>query len=575
MTAPPAQAPSLWAPLEQARPSGPLLRVLDGTTWVDWSWDEWRRQASEFAGGLRTKGVRPGDRVACLLTNSPSSCAALLGAWMAGACVVSLPGMARGMAPERYQAQLRAILDQAQAVVLLVASEYFPLIAMGCPAARVIASEELKGSPLSEPCLQAEDDAVFVQYSSGSVSDPKGCLLSARSIACQLALLATVLEIDPERDVSVDWVPLSHDMGIFGCLLLTAYWTGTRQVLSTPGRFVTRPQSWFGDCADNAATISCGPNFALELAARAAPLLPPNPIPMRRLVLGGERIDPRTLERACAALGPSRLPWEALLPAYGLAEAVLAVTATPVGAGAKIASLDRASLRNGRVEPSEPNGAATDSTRIASVGLPLPGTEIDLAGDGAVGEIRLRSPSLATGYLGLPTVTEQRFTASGLVTGDTGFLRDGSLYIVGRTDDLLTIAGRNVYARDIEAAIIATGGVRLGSCAVVRLDDGVEPRLVAVIEAADHHPDFGLMAKRMSLAALSVAGVRLSECLFLPRGLFPKTPSGKTQRFRCRELAADRGLKAAKRISLAESAEGAGRLARRFGRISADSGTRA
>jgi acyl-CoA synthetase (AMP-forming)/AMP-acid ligase II len=337
-------------------------------------------------------------------------------------------------------------------------------------------------------------------------------------------------------------------MGLFGCLLLTAYWTGVPLALSTPQRFLTNPRSWFADCGEFGATITCGPNFGLEVTARFASTLPPTRIPMRRVVVGGERIEPGTLERVCAALGPERLRREALMPAYGLAEGTLAVTMAPIRSGPTVLEVERDALAEGVVRPVAAGSGDESATAITSVGEALPGVEVDIVGDDGVGEVRVRSVSLASGYLNAPERTDARFTPEGLLTGDIGFEHEGQVYITGRSGDLLIVAGRNVYARDIEHAIAGAGGVRPGSCAVVNVNGDSDPRLVAVVEPVDGHPDLGVMSQRMAAAARDAAGVRLAECVFLPRGQFPKTPSGKAQRHRCQELASDRGFSAAERV---------------------------
>jgi fatty-acyl-CoA synthase len=542
------EAYELWSPLRERRTARGLLRIWEDGAWITWSWEEWLERSVHFAAGLRCLGVRPGERVACLLANSASSCAAVLGTWFTGACLVSLPSIARGMDPSRFGKQLAGILAQCEPALVLVPAPFVDLIQAASPDARVHPIEIVGHETDFEPFLAGSDEAVFIQYSSGSTSEPRGCVVSAGAIARQMTMLSAALSLDPDDDVEVGWVPLSHDMGLFGCLLLSAYWTGVPLVLSTPQRFTMSPSSWFSDCIGFGATLTCGPNFSLELAARSASLLTPGPSRMRKLVVGGERILASTLERLFSALGPERLPREAVLPAYGLAEAVLDVTMTPVGRGPVLAAVDREQLAEGRFQPA---CSSEDPERVAlvpGVGVPLPGTEIDIVGESEVDEVRIRSCALAEGYLDSPALTRSRFTPDGLLTGDLGVVCDRELFITGRKDDLLVVGGRNVYARDIETAVAATGGIRLGNCAVVQVDDDTSPRLVAVVEAVDHHPDLSLMAQRMDAAARAVSGARLSECVFLPRGRFPKTPSGKTQRFRCREVAHDKHTKTFVRV---------------------------
>jgi acyl-CoA synthetase (AMP-forming)/AMP-acid ligase II len=543
--------PDLWRPFERTSAREDLLRTWSGNGWDAWSWDRWRSAAFEFAGGLRRLGVAPGDRVAFLLDNSSDACAGVLGAWLAGACILSLPLIARGMHPTRYLAQLNAILAASQPVVVVADGPIADALEGAGLAARVEAFQRIRSEWRGEPDLPPPDQAAFVQYSSGSTTEPKGCVLTPTAIARQLMALDGALEIDPERDAGVVWLPLSHDMGLFGCLLLT-YWTGHPVTLGTPQRFLTQPYTWFEDCARFGATVSAAPGFALDLAVRAGANRHAASFPMRRLVVGGDRIEPQTLRRASRAAGAS-LPLESLLPAYGLAEAVLAVTMTPLGRGPGFLEVDADALEAGQVEPLRVDRSpdrARRGTWLTSAGRPLPGVDVTVEGATGVGEIQVQSPSLAAGYLDAPELTAERFTPRGLQTRDLGFLHDGELYVSGRVDDLISVGGRNVYARDIEAAFADIRQIRRGAAAVVEVRVQGEPRLVALVEPRDPDGDLKRIARGLAAASREATGVALDECLFLARGSLPKTPSGKVQRFRCRELATDAPPGTVRRVSV-------------------------
>jgi fatty-acyl-CoA synthase len=536
----PTPTGDLWGPLGATRTSPDLIRIWNESEYSVWSWDEWRTRSLRFAAGLHALGVGSGDRVACLLTNTPASCCAALGTWLTGACLISLPSMARGMNPSQYAAQLRRIVAQSGPVVLLCDTGLVPLLD-GNVSVRVVPFHEVPKLVSFEPAPPRLDDAAFVQYSSGSTTDPRGSVLTPRAIAWQLATLERKLAIDPEADTFVAWLPLSHDMGFFGCLLLS-YWTGHRLVLSTPQRFLRRPASWLADCARYSATLSATPSFGLALASRVARASLSPAFPMRRMVVGSDHIDPNTLREASVVLGKERLPWSSLVPAYGLAEAVLAVTMADPGAGPTVLELDRDALSGGRVETigvAEARESGIQTVVLTSAGRALPGNRLQVAHGERVGEIVVESPSLAAGYLDAPRQTKQRFTSCGLLTGDLGFVNENELYLCGRLDDLMSIAGRNVFARDIETALAVLPGVRAGACAVVNVDSEDGTRLIAVVEPRPDHPAFQIMADSIAAAALSVVGVRVDECLFVRRGRLPKTPSGKVQRFRCRELATE------------------------------------
>ena len=533
-TGPSPSGSSLWEPLDRRVTRHDLLHVWDGTRFVEWSWEEWLQRSLRFAAALRARDIRPGDRVACLLTTTPTACAAVLGVWFAGACLVSLPLISRGMALAEYVAMLRRIIGTSEPELLLCERGFTEQLRAAGLSAPVAAFEEMNASVPHDPTPPADDEVAFVQFSSGSTSEPRGCMLTPRAIAWQLQSLAQALAIEPDRDTGVVWLPLAHDMGLFGCLLLT-YWTGHRLFLSSPQRFLGDPSSWLADCARFGATISATPSFGLEMAVRVAEVRLPPPIPMRRLVIGGERVEASTLERAHSVLGDARLKRSALVPAYGLAEAVLAVTMSTIDRAPTILQVDASALAAGRVQECE--GTNGSPLLLVSAGRPLVGASTRIAGDVDIGEIVVRSGSLAEGYLNAPELTGSRFSDDELYTGDLGFVRGGVLFVRGRLDDLMCVAGRNIYARDIEAAITEIPGVRPGACAVVDIERGAGTELVAIVELREPRPDAAIIARHVKARTRAVAGIHLHDCLFVPRGRLPKTPSGKLQRWRCRELA--------------------------------------
>jgi fatty-acyl-CoA synthase len=548
----PVESPprSLWSVLDERRGRQPVLTVWEDG-WRSWSWDEWRQQALRFAGGLAALGVCPGDRVAICLENSLLSCAAVLGTWFAGGCLVSLPAIARGVSESAYLEGLGRLLEVAEPAVVLLGSGLVEPFRDSGSRVRVHDVNRVSRSGNFEPCPLGDDDEVFVQFSSGSTSAPRGCVLTAGAISAQLDLLSVALEVDPHRDVKVDWLPLSHDMGLFGCLVLSAYWNGVPQVLSTPERFVLNPICWLEDCARFGATLACGPDFALSLVSRLGRHREMRDLCLRAVVLGGEPNQLPTLRRARAAAALSELSCGVLVPAYGLAEATLAVTMTPLGQGPTVVWADRDALASGRVELHDPGTDAEDRLRpVVAAGVPLPGVEVSAGARGMVGQISIRSPSLASRYLGEPGGAPSGFAEDGLLTSDRGFVHEGKLFPVGRSDDLLFVAGRNVYASDIELAVAARGLASPGRVAVVAVESSDGSRLVVVLEPSDSHHDLKVLAMELAAVAREMAGAAVRDFVFLPPGGFPRTPSGKLQRFRCRELAHEKNATQAQRLRI-------------------------
>lgn len=524
----------IWQAYESARRSGDFLHCWTGGSFEAHSWDDWRRDAERAAVGLRGLGVEPGARVAAVMTNGYSVCTALVGTWLAGATLLSLPGMRRGQSIDDYIAQLRRLCIQTDAHVLLLEDRFLEFLSDQDLGAPIVGFDALGADGTLEATPPGEADIALVQYSSGSTSDPRGCMLSMRAIGEQERMIAERLLVD-EDSQGVAWLPLSHDMGLFGCLLLS--WTsGMRLVLSTPERFLRKPQTWMEDCAQAQATITAGPNFGLALATRRARSHPPScAFPMRSVVLGGDRIEWPTLVEADEVLGPFGLTMDALTPAYGLAEATLGVTMKRRGALPRAAIIDGAAAHAGELVMGLAGGSGTRA--LVACGPPFDGASVRIAGDTGLGRICIRSSSLADGYLDDPATTDGRYVDGELVTEDLGFVHDGELHVLGRVDDVIALGGRNVHARDVELAVERVVGVRPGCTTLIDLDEELGRRLVLVAEPAhDGQRDLRSLSRELARECYRAVDVRVDECVFLHPGQLPKTPSGKIQRFRCRTI---------------------------------------
>lgn len=533
--------PSLFGRFEQPR-DGFRASIWNGDTYEHWDWDRWRAEASSMAAGLRAIGVERGSRVACVLTNCPAACALVPAVWLAGGTALSLPTIARGMSLDAYLAQLRRICAASDPIVLLMEEQFLTALPEGSiPEAKAASYESLSSSARFEATPPDGEEIAFVQYSSGSTSEPRGCALSARAVARHLRILAERLDVDTARDATNCWLPLSHDMGLFGGVML-GFLEGMPLSLSTPQRFLRSPRTWFDDCASFGSTITAAPNFALELAVRAAQVELPDTFTMKRCVLGGERVEARSVATAVSVFAERGLERKSLAPAYGMAEAVLAITMTNVSEAPAVLDLDSAALLEGEVLDPIPvedwdTGPTPGRTRLVSAGHPLRGVGVRVDGSTAVGELLVSSPSLASGYFGDERATRERFTNGEVRTGDLGFEHEGHLYLLGRLDDMITAGGRNLFARDIEVAMSGSVAVRPGSCVLVNLaGESGGGQLLAMAEPTKDAEDFAGIARSLSDSVMKTTGFRLDECLIVPPGTLPKTPSGKIQRFRCRQM---------------------------------------
>ena len=475
--------------------------------------DLWRA-AEQSARWIAAK-FGAGATIAMVLMNTRACVTALFGAWRAGCSVASLPLPARGMSSDVYSDQLRRFCMAADAAGLLLDPTFAQQFS-NLGASVHAFDETLSGGP----ALGTERDGALIQFTSGSLGAPKGIYLGLEAVGTHVAAIISAL--DPTvGDASCSWLPLSHDMGLIGQLLSPVAAGAPRfghhsLTLMKPETFMTSPRSWLRTCSEKRATISVAPNFALDLAVRANRKGSDLDLSrLRSIIVGSESVRSETLNRFAETFEQAAFRPIAFCPAYGLAEATLAVTI----------------VRPDEMWHSIPRPLSTPllgdlSGDLVSTGFPLEGTAVRVAAPaGSVGAIEISSPSLLSRYLG----AELCLAPDGyFITGDVGLIHDGELYIVGRGDEVIVVSGTNVYPNDIEAEVHHPS-IRRGCIAAVAGPGG---GLAIVVEPNGRLSDDELRAacRDIRRAVVTETGCSPSTVAFLSRGALPKTPSGKLKR---------------------------------------------
>jgi len=477
------------------------------------------RELAEWAAGaalrLRRAGVVPGARVATTIGNDLASVVAVLGVWVAGAAVVSVPPTG-GRGADLQQRHFDALLRAAGCEFALAdPDDAGPFTAAGL---RVVGRELEVGRVDGDPALAPQQTAL-VQFTSGSVSAPKGVAVGAGQLARHLNMIQHDLRIDAEQDTFVSWLPLYHDMGLL-TMLLSALTARADLVLMPPSMFAFGPARWLATLAEYRGTITAAPNFAYRMAA-TVPCAPGTDLSRVRLSLcGGERLSWQTLQDFHAATEWTGFPWGALLPCYGLAEGIVGTTRNPLGRGP---------VRG-------PDG-------LVSVGRPVSGARLRAPGPRQPGPIEMAGEWVFQGYH-----TADGFTATApgwFDTGDRGYVHDGELYVIGRRGEVVAAGGRNIFAEDIEAAVHDgdTEGVR--ACAAFRLADEDQNfgLMVEVAPRPTRTPaEYAALAGHIRAEVSAAVGIRVQRLLLVRAGGIPRTTSGKVRRAQCRSLLAEGSL---------------------------------
>ncbi len=525
----------------------------DGQESASFTCEELDRRARTLAALLQE---RPAERALLLYPPGLEFIAAFFGCLYAG--VTAVP--AYPPRPGRDQPRLGSIAADCRAALVLtttaIAARRRDLVA-GVPelsGCRWLATDEQSADPVASwqgPEFAAAAPA-FLQYTSGSTSEPKGVLVSHGNLLHNEEVIRRAFG-QSESSVVVGWLPLYHDMGLIGNVL-QPLWSGGHAVLMSPLTFLQSPRRWLEAIGRYGATTSGGPNFAYDLCLRKIGERGSQGLDLRtwRVAFNGaETVRYETLERFAETFAPCGFRREAFYPCYGLAEATLFVSGglpeqpfvfRAVGAGAleenRVAAPGDLLGRN-VVSCGRP--AADPEQAVVVVdpesGAPCPADR--------VGEIWIAGPSVAAGYWGRRDETARVFgarlsTGEGpfLRTGDLGFLADGELYVTGRLKDLIIIRGRNYYPQDIELTVQRSHPLlRPGGGAAFGVDGEGEERLVVVQEV--ERAGSGTEELRSAIEAIRRATaesheVAVDDVILVRRGTVPKTSSGKTRRSTCR-----------------------------------------
>jgi fatty-acyl-CoA synthase len=509
------------------------------------------REASLVAGGLRERGVGPGDTVALMLPTGVDFLRSFLGILVARAVAVPIyPPLRLDRLPE-YAARQAGILADAGARLLVTIPRARPVASLlrpGVPTLdAVVTAEELVAPGPAWPRPEGGgSDPALIQYTSGSTGHPKGVLLTHENLLANVRAIARGLEARP-TDVGVSWLPLYHDMGLIGTWLFCLH-HGLPLTLLPPTSFLARPERWLWAIHRRRATLSAAPNFAYELCVRRIPdeaLAGLDLSSWRAALNGAEPVSEGTLERFARRFTPHGFRREAMVPAYGLAESSVALALPPMGRGPRFDRVERVPFQNeGRATAASPTDRAP--LVFVSVGRPLPEHEVRLVDDGGrdvservVGRLVFRGPSTTGGYYRKPEDTAAITLPGGwLDSGDLAYRAEGELYIAGRGKDLIIKAGRNLVPQEIEEAVADVEGVRRGSVVAFGVDHpelGTEG-LVVVVETRLGEDD--ARARLTDAVAERVAAtveVPPDRVVLVPPGTVPKTSSGKVRRAAARD----------------------------------------
>ena len=504
-------------------------------------WDE----ALALLGSLQKRGMSPGDELIIFSKSNRSFVIAFWAAMLGG--IVPVP-VAVGISDE-HKLKLFRILSQLKNVTLFTemdllqrlldyASEQDLSEISALLDTHAVLMTDVEPGAHGELYAATPDDIAFIQYSSGSTSDPKGVVLTHRNLCVNIRAIVEGFDWRDD-DQALSWMPLTHDMGLIG-FHLSVLAAGMNHAVMDTSVFVRRPLLWMSKASELRATQLCSPNFGykhfLKLFVRKG--LPDIDLScVKRIINGAEPISWSLCEEFLDALAPQGLKRNTMLPVYGLAEATVGVSFSELGPEYGRVIMDRHSLQIGEtfrpVDESDP-----DAVSFVTVGKAIRDVEIRIADDndgilepGHIGHIQLHGGSMAETVYGDPEATAALTTDDGwLRTGDCGVFVDDKLVITGRQKDIIIINGQNYYPHDIEEIVARIEGLDLNKVVVAGATPkgGQTEELVAFILYRQDIDNFRPIIDAVRDVVGEQTGIAVDTVVPVPR--IPKTTSGKVQR---------------------------------------------
>ncbi len=550
--------------MQRARqtPDAVACRFFKGATLAseDFSFSGLCAQASALAARLHRHGLT-GQRVVLVCKSQQQFVVAFYACLLAG--VVAVP-----TAPPRrevLQQRLQLIINDAGASAILFDADEL-LQAELAPGHDDLIKIDLRSDADAaaetdwEPVLPSPSTPAFLQYTSGSTGDPKGVVVSHGNLMHNCGAIQDAMQIT-SGSVLFTALPLFHDMGLVGGVLQLMY-SGCSAAFLSPTEFVQYPERWLRIISDIGVTVSGGPNFMFDLAARVVEAGQIEGVDLSEWKIafcGAEPIRAATIARFSERFAAYGFRPQAFYPCYGMAEATLLVTGVKAGAPTSVRRYQDASI----VGCGFPRG----DTRVEIVNP----ESLQRVAAGESGEIWVHGGSVAQGYWRRPELSECVFRArlagaddgeTYLRTGDIGLMHEGQLFVSGRLKDLIIVNGRKFSPQDIEdVSEQSHGSLRQAGGAAFDVVGEGGSRLVVVFEIrrdwlrrCDEWSEV-IGAVRASVNA--AYGLPLFDVVLIKPGALPRTSSGKVRRAQCRmdylSGSLDRALAVDSRTSQTES----------------------
>ena len=510
--------------------------------------DQLLRGANSYADALAQVGIQPGEVVVLILQHGEALLYAFWGAILHGAIPSIMPFLTEKLSPERYRADLSALISVTQPAAIITYPEFEAEVRSalnsGDSIREVIVTNQIEiQSEIKFDSLlgfqRKPEDIVLLQHSSGTTGLQKGVALSHQAVFNQLNAYGTALALN-ENDVIVSWLPLYHDMGLIAGFLMPIL-SGVHLVLMSPFDWVRAPYKLMQSVSKYRGTLSWLPNFAYNFCAqkiRDRYLEGVDLSSWRAVINCSEPVRWESHQAFYEKFKPYGLKLESLQTSYAMAENVFGVTQSLLGSVPTIVEIDREAFMVERVAKSPVDGHP--AMKMMSSGRPLENVKVKVLDENrnevaerVIGEVALQSDCMLTGYYHRDDLTQKAFADGWYLTGDYGFVADGEVFVSGRKKDMIIVGGKNVYPQDLESLIYEVPGVHAGRSVAFGMFDeeqGTEDVVIIAEVDSDDPAEQQKVADAIRLHVTKNSAIALRYVKVVDPKWILKTSSGKTAR---------------------------------------------
>ncbi|RKZ58067.1 MAG: AMP-dependent synthetase, partial [Gammaproteobacteria bacterium] len=510
----------------------------------DVSFAELKTRALGILFNLQQKGIKAGDQLIILTENNEF----FLDAFWAGLYGGIIPVPVATASNDEHRSKLLRIFNKLESPYIYTSSKTLSQMQSFCldnDMAKIADELQTKSILIDEisdidhagtPHPVEADDVAFIQFSSGSTSDPKGVVLTHKNIMTNINAIIAAAKFT-QHDTMFSWMPLTHDMGMIGFHLTPIVLCINHTIMDT-SVFVRRPLLWLTAASDKQATILCSPNFGYKHFLKVFQSKGIDQIDLSQVRLifnGAEPISLELCHQFLNAMSDYGLDNTSMFPVYGLAEASLAVSFPTPGSTISSIRLKRQKLAVGDVAETT-NG--DDSMEFVSVGEPIDNCHVQITdmdnrplNENSVGKIQIRGDNVTAGYYLEDAINKQLISEDGwLDTGDLGAFINKQMIITGRIKDIIFVHGQNFYSHDLENILHQLDELELGKVVAtgVRKSGADDDELLIFILYRGEIKTFIPLVKTIRKTINEATGAEVHHVIPVKR--IPKTTSGKVQR---------------------------------------------